>query len=426
LEVILAQVNITDRVSKARLQENLNTLERFTDSSLPYTRRAFSSYYYEARHWLYQQFQDAGLKTSVDPAGNLIGRLGPSGVPSVCIGSHIDTVEAGGRFDGIVGVLAALEVARCLQDAGIELSYPLEIIDFVCEEPTIVNLSPLGSRIMSGDVTSEMVNIASTPFGESLPDAIKRLGGNPAKISEVKRDIGDILGYLELHIEQGPVLEKAGLGLGVVTVVAAPCRAAVSLVGVADHAGATSMLDRRDALAGAAELTLAVEKIVSSPDIVQESVGTVGSLKVSPNMVNIIPGRVDMTVEVRSTVPEALEWAREEIETTLNNLAARRGLEAKIEWLQIEEPVPVPLDMQNIIAQAANDVGVPKMSLASRASHDAAKLAPIAPVGMLFIPCMDGRSHCPEEWADINDIITGTKVLGQALLRLDEYLSTKL
>ena len=422
----MAQVNITDKVSKARLQENLNTLERFTDSSLPYTRRAFSSYYYEARHWLYQQFQDAGLKTSVDPAGNLIGRLGPSGVPSVCIGSHIDTVEAGGRFDGIVGVLAALEVARCLQDAGIELSCPLEIIDFVCEEPTIVNLSPLGSRIMSGDVTSEMVNIASTPFGESLPDAIKRLGGNPAKISEVKRDIGDILGYLELHIEQGPVLEKAGLGLGVVTVVAAPCRAAVSLVGVADHAGATSMLDRRDALAGAAELTLAVEKIVSSPDIVQESVGTVGSLKVSPNMVNIIPGRVDMTVEVRSTIPEALEWAREEIETTLNNLAARRGLEAKIEWLQIEEPVPVPLDMQNIIAQAANDVGVPKMSLASRASHDAAKLAPIAPVGMLFIPCMDGRSHCPEEWADINDIITGTKVLGQALLRLDEYLSTKL
>ena len=259
-----------------------------------------------------------------------------------------------------------------------------------------------------------------------MPGAIERLGGNPAKISEVKRDIGDILGYLELHIEQGPVLEKAGLGLGVVTVVAAPCRAAVSLVGIADHAGATAMSDRRDALAGAAELTLAVEKIVSSPDIVQESVGTVGSLKVSPNMVNIIPGRVDMTVEVRSTVPEALEWAREEIETTLNNLATRRGLEAKIEWLQIEEPVPVPIDMQNIIAQAANDVGVPKMSLASRASHDAAKLAPIAPVGMLFIPCMDGRSHCPEEWADINDIITGTKVLGQALLRLDEYLSTKL
>ena len=426
MEVILAKGNITERVTKERLQDDLNRLEEFTDPSLPYTRPAFSSHYYDARKWLYQQFQEAGLKTSVDPAGNLIGRLGPSIGPSLCIGSHIDTVEAGGRFDGIVGVLAALEVARCLQDAGIELSYPLEIIDFVCEEPTIVNLSPLGSRIMSGDVTSEMVNIASTPFGESLPGAIERLGGNPAKISEVKRDIGDILGYLELHIEQGPVLEKAGLGLGVVTVVAAPCRAAVSLVGIADHAGATAMSDRRDALAGAAELTLAVEKIVSSPDIVQESVGTVGSLKVSPNMVNIIPGRVDMTVEVRSTVPEALEWAREEIETTFNNLATRRGLEAKIEWLQIEEPVPVPIDMQNIIAQAANDVGVPKMSLASRASHDAAKLAPIAPVGMLFIPCMDGRSHCPEEWADINDIITGTKVLGQALLRLDEYLSTKL
>lgn len=413
--------NIGERVTKERIQDDLNKLEEFTDPSLPYTRRAFSSHYYDARKWLYQKFQEAGLKVSVDPAGNLIGRLGSSTGPSLCIGSHIDTVEAGGRFDGIVGVLGALEVARCLRDAGIELSFPLEIIDFVCEEPTIVNLSPLGSRIMSGDVTAEMVAVASTPFGETLPDAIKKLGGDPDEISKVKREPGSILGYLELHIEQGPVLEKAGLKLGIVTVVAAPCRAVVSLVGIADHAGATAMSDRRDALAGAAELTLAVEEIINSPDIVQESVGTVGFLKVSPNMVNIIPGRVDMTVEVRSTIPEALDWAREEIEIALNKLAIRRDLEANIEWLQVEQPVPIPLDMQNIILEAAQDIGIPTMRLASRASHDAAKLAPIAPVGMLFIPCKNGRSHCPEEWADIDDILTGTQVLAETLLRLDEY-----
>ena len=181
------------------------------------------------------------------------------------------------------------------------------------------------------------------------------------------------------------------------------------------------MSDRRDALAGAAELTLAVEEIINTPDIVQESVGTVGFLKVSPNMVNIIPGRVDMTVEVRSTIPEALDWAREEIEIALNKLAIRRDLEANIEWLQVEQPVPIPLDMQNIILEAAQDIGISTMRLASRASHDAAKLAPIAPVGMLFIPCKNGRSHCPEEWADIDDILTGTQVLAETLLRLDEY-----
>ncbi|MQF86196.1 MAG: M20 family metallo-hydrolase [SAR202 cluster bacterium] len=417
--------NISAAVSKKRLEDDFNKIQEFTDPLLPYTRRAFSPQYYEARKWLAQKFTDAGLQIRVDPVGNLIGRLGTLDGPSLSMGSHIDTVEAGGRFDGIVGVLAALEVVRCLGETGTKLSFPLEIIDFVCEEPTIVNLSPLGSRVMSGDVTADMVKMAVTPFGDSLSDAIKKLGGNSDRIPEVRREPGNILGYLELHIEQGPVLEKAGLDIGVVTVVAAPCRAVVSLVGVADHAGATSMSDRRDALAGAAELTLAVEKIVSSPDIVQESVGTVGSLTVSPNMVNIIPGRVDMTVEVRSTVPEALIWAREEIESSLNNLALRRGLEAKIEWLQIEEPVTVPFEMQSIIAEAADEIGISVMHLPSRASHDAAKLAPIAPVGMIFIPCLEGRSHCPEEWADIDDIVTGAKALGQSLLKLDEHFSTK-
>ncbi len=180
------------------------------------------------------------------------------------------------------------------------------------------------------------------------------------------------------------------------------------------------MSDRRDALAGAAELALAVERIVSTPDIVQESVGTVGFLRVSPNMVNIIPGRVDMTVEVRSTQLRALDWAREEIEKALSDLSQRRGLEAALEWQHLEEPVPIPIDMQQVIAEAADSMRIPVMHLPSRASHDAARLAPIAPVGMVFIPCKDGRSHCPEEWADLDDIVLGTRVLGQALWRLDE------
>lgn len=407
-------------VNRERIKADLTKLAEFTDPELPYTRRAFSSQYYESRAWLESRFLESGLTPRIDPAGNLVGRLGTGDGPALMMGSHTDTVEEGGRFDGIVGVIGALEVVRCLRESGIALSRPLDVVDFVCEEPSIVNLSPLGSRIMAGDVTTEMVATASTPSGEALSDAIERLGGAPNRLVEARRRPGDIVGYLELHIEQGPLLERAGVGIGVVTVVAAPCRAIVSLVGTADHAGATAMSDRRDALAGAAELALAVERIVSTPDIVQESVGTVGFLRVSPNMVNIIPGRVDMTVEVRSTQLRALDWAREEIEKALSDLSQRRGLEAALEWQHLEEPVPIPIDMQQVIAEAADSMRIPVMHLPSRASHDAARLAPIAPVGMVFIPCKDGRSHCPEEWADLDDIVLGTRVLGQALWRLDE------
>ena len=406
-----------------RLDADLKRLAEFTDPDLPFTRRAFSPLYEEARAWLAERFRDAGLDTRVDAAGNLIGRLGDGGGPVLMLGSHIDTVEAGGRFDGIVGVLGALEVARCIREAGVALSRPLEVVDFVCEEPTIVNLSPLGSRIMSGDVTAEMVAGASAPSGEPLAEAIARLGGDATRLHDARRGQGDVDGYLELHIEQGPVLERAGVDVGVVTIVAAPCRAVVSITGAADHAGATAMSDRRDALAGAAELTLAVERIVSAPDIVQESVGTVGFLRVSPNMVNVIPGRVDMTVEVRSTQQEALVWAMEEIEGALQEISARRGLGSTLEWRHEEQPVPIPTEMQDIVATAAADLHIPAMLLPSRASHDAARLAPIAPVGMVFIPCREGRSHCPEEWAELGDVVTGARVLGQALLLLDRRVA---
>jgi N-carbamoyl-L-amino-acid hydrolase len=411
-------------ISRGRLQAGLDTLAAFTDPDVPYTRRAFTPLYHEARRWLAGHMRQAGLAVHVDAAGNLIGRVdGPSGTgdgPALMIGSHTDTVQAGGRFDGIVGVLGAIEVARCLIEQGVTLSRPLDVVDFVCEEPSIVSLSPLGSRLMAGDVTPEMVAASATPWGQTLAEAIADLGGDASRLSEVRKAPGDIVGYLELHIEQGPVLERAGLDVGVVTVVAGPCRGVVTLTGAADHAGATSMRDRRDALAGAAELTLAVERIVSTPDLIEESVGTVGFLTVSPNMVNVIPGHVELSLEVRSTRSEDLAWAREAIESELASLAQRRGLEWTLDWQHLEEPVPIPSAMQQAVAQACEDLDLAYAHLPSRASHDAARLAPVAPAGIVFIPCLDGRSHCPEEWAETEHVVTGTRVLGQALLRLDE------
>ena len=409
-------------IKPERLQADLKALERFTDPDLPWTRRAFSQQYAEARSWLAQRMREAGLDVHVDAAANLIGRRGGKGNRVLMIGSHTDTVEAGGRFDGIVGVLGALEVARCLEEANLELSFPLEVVDFLCEEPTVLNLSPLGSRIMAGNVTQEHVEAVQAPFGGSLPEAIDALGGDAKHLDRARRDLGEITAYLELHIEQGAVLEREGLAVGVVTSIAAPCRARVTFTGVADHAGATPMPERYDALAGAAELVLTVERIASAPGMVEEGVGTVGWLSVSPNMVNVIPGRVDLTVEVRSTDREALVIARREVDEEIRAIADRRRLDHTIAWQHLEQPVEVPVRMQECVASACDALGLAYQHLPSRASHDAARLSGITPVGMVFIRCKDGKSHCPEEWAELEDIVTGTRVLGQSLLRVNAML----
>jgi N-carbamoyl-L-amino-acid hydrolase len=412
-------------IKPERIERDFKTLETFTDPTALWSRRAFSPEYKEARAWLSEQFRLAGLEVFNDAASNLIGRRGGDGNQVFMMGSHTDTVKSGGRFDGIVGVLGALEIARCLQDSDINLALPLEIVDFTCEEPT-VNLSPLGSRIMAGDVVQNNLKGVVTPFGDTVFDAIDALGGDSSSILKARRISGQIAGYLELHIEQGAVLEKEGLAAGIVTTIAAPCRGRVQFVGSADHAGATPMPDRKDALLGAAELVIAIEKIVTSTGMVDENVGTVGWLNVSPNMINVIPGQVDMSVEVRSTDIESLVISRKSIEDEVVNISERRGLKSNLTWDHLEDPVPLPSYMQDIVKSAFSDLGVPIRQLPSRASHDAARIAPITPAGMVFIRCLEGKSHCPEEWASMDDIVLGTRLLGQSLFRLNEnFLNSK-
>jgi N-carbamoyl-L-amino-acid hydrolase len=412
-------------IKPERIERDFKTLETFTDPTALWSRRAFSPEYKEARAWLSEQFRLAGLEVFNDAASNLIGRRGGDGNQVFMMGSHTDTVKSGGRFDGIVGVLGALEIARCLQDSDINLALPLEIVDFTCEEPT-VNLSPLGSRIMAGDVVQNNLKGVLTPFGDTVFDAIDALGGDSSNILKARRVSGQIAGYLELHIEQGAVLEKEGLAAGIVTTIAAPCRGRVQFFGSADHAGATPMPDRKDALLGAAELVIAIEKIVTSTGMVDENVGTVGWLNVSPNMINVIPGQVDMSVEVRSTDIESLVISRKSIEDEVVNISERRGLKSNLTWDHLEDPVPLPSYMQDIVKSAFSDLGVPIRQLPSRASHDAARIAPITPAGMVFIRCLEGKSHCPEEWASMDDIVLGTRLLGQSLFRLNEnFLNSK-
>ena len=414
----------TLHVQARRIQDDLDILDGFTDPEVPYTRRAFSPLYQQARQWLAERMADAGLGVQVDAASNLIGRL--KGLDDTArplmMGSHIDTVEAGGRFDGIIGVLGALEVARCIRESGATLHRTLEVFDFTCEEPTVVGLTPLGSRIISGDITPEQVAAATTPSGVPLPQAIDALGGDSSHLENALRKPGEVAGYLELHIEQGPVLEKEMYDVGVVTAIAAPCRGLVTLTGEADHAGATLMGDRRDALAGAAEAVLALERVVSAPDLVQDTVGTVGSIEVHPNMVNIIPGQVKLWVEVRSIHQRDIDEAKRRFGDEITSMAERRGLQISLEWLHSETPVQVPQPMHDVVAEACRDLGISHTSLPSRATHDAARLASIVPVAMVFVPCKDGKSHTPDEWVDLEQIVRGVRVLGRALLLLDQRL----
>jgi N-carbamoyl-L-amino-acid hydrolase len=409
--------------SAERLDADLRALERFTRPERPYTRRAFSAEDRAARGWLAARMTDAGLEVAVDAAGNVIGRRpGRTDGAPLMIGSHLDTVEEGGRFDGIAGVLAGLEVARCLQAGTRALGRPLEIVDFTCEEPSDFGLSTIGSRAMSGKLDAATAAGLRDASGRSLAEAIDSVGGRGARLDEARRAPGAVARYLELHIEQSATLERAGLPVGVVTAIAAPSRFRLAIRGRQDHAGGTPMAIRKDALAAAAEVVLAVERIAR--EVGRGMVGTVGALTVRPNMVNIVPGEVHGLADFRGIEPAAIAETLSRFEAVAAEVAARRGVAIEIEPIVREQPLRIDPAMIEHAAAAAETLGVPHQRLTSGASHDANHLAQLCPIGMLFIPCRDGRSHCPEEWAEPAHLAAGTRVLLELLLRLDAALAS--
>jgi N-carbamoyl-L-amino-acid hydrolase len=409
--------------SAERLDTDLRALARFTRSDRPYTRRSFSDEDRAARAWLADALAGAGLAVSVDAAANVIGRrVGRAAHPPLVVGSHLDTVEAGGRFDGIAGVLAGLEVARCLAAGGHALRRPLEVVNFTCEEPSDFGLSTIGSRAMSGKLDAATVSRLVDADGRTLAEAIDSVGGRAARLDAARRAPGSIAGYLELHIEQAPSLARAGIPIGVVTAIAAPSRFRVTIRGRQDHAGGTPMDSRKDALATAAELVLAVERLAREAG--RGMVGTVGALTVHPNMVNIVPGEVVLLADFRGIDDMAIAETLDGFARSVAELAGRRAVAVEAAPLMREHPLAVPGGMVEQAAAAADALGVPYRRLTSGASHDANHMAGLGPIGMLFIPCRDGRSHCPEEWAEPTHLAAGTRVLLEWLLRLDASLES--
>jgi N-carbamoyl-L-amino-acid hydrolase len=407
--------------SAERLRADIETLTRMTRPEIPYTRRAFSDEDRAARAWITAEMRAAGLAVTVDAAANVIGRLpGQADGPSIMTGSHLDTVQAGGRFDGIAGVLAALEVARCLHEAGRRLARPLEVVNFTCEEPSDFGLSTIGSRAMSGRIGAETVAGLRDRHGRSLGDAIDTVGGRAARLEEARREPGSIARYLELHIEQSASLDRAGLPVGVVTAIAAPSRFRVTIRGRQDHAGGTSMAVRKDALPPAAELVLLVERLAREAG--RRMVGTVGALTVLPNMVNIVPGEVELLADFRGIHPAAIAETLGRFEAGVAEVARARGVVIDVAPIVREEPLHIDAQMIQHATAAAESVRVPFARLTSGASHDANHIARLCPIGMLFIACREGRSHCPEEWAEPAHMAAGSRVLLELVLRLDAAL----
>ena len=395
-----------------------------TDPARPYTRRSFTALFLEGRAWLAQRFAEAGLTTRIDTAGNLIGRIEgrKPALGVIAVGSHSDTVPSGGRFDGIAGVATGLEIARALRDSGTRLDHTLEIIDFLAEEPSEYGLSCVGSRGMTGSLDGKMLDLVE-PGGETLRDALRRVGGDPDGLERARRS--DISAFLELHIEQGIVLESQSLDIGVVSSIVGIRRIEIIFEGEADHAGTTPLHLRRDALVAAAATVGTVRRIAKELDGEGSDyfVATVGILSVEPSASNIVPGRCRLVIDARSTDPVLTKRFVEALDReTAAAAKAAHVQRAAFKTLSDGPPVACDPDLQRALRDAAHDLGLGQADLPSGAGHDAAFMSRICRSAILFVPCRGGKSHAPEEWAEKDAIAAGAAVILQAVKVLDRSL----
>jgi N-carbamoyl-L-amino-acid hydrolase len=404
-----------------RLWDDLMRLAKITEPGKPYTRRSFSRLFDEGRTWLRQRFEAAGLQTRIDTAGNLIGRRAGSDpdAGTIMIGSHSDTVPSGGRFDGTAGVLTALEIARSLADRGVTLRHAIEVVDFLAEEPSEFGLSCIGSRGMAGVMDDRMLAYTD-PSGEVLSHAIDRVGGKVTSLPAAKRS--DIAAFFELHIEQGLVLQESRIDVGIVTAIVGITRIEIVFRGSADHAGTTPMHLRRDAFTPAAKTAVFVDRVAR--DLVARNEGlfvaTIGIVSVTPGASNVVPQEARIVIDARSENRALMDDFLTALDTeTLAFAKESRTERAMFARLSDTNPTACDPGLRELLRESANALGFSSTDIASGAGHDAAFVARIAPAAMVFIPCRDGKSHAPEEWAEPDALAAGTAVIAEAVLRFD-------
>jgi hydantoinase/carbamoylase family amidase len=382
------------------------------------TREVYTPTYAAALDRVAEWMRDAGLETRLDAVGNLFGRWAGSepGAPLVLTGSHVDTTLNAGRYDGVVGVLGAIAAVQLLRESGAAPRRSIELVAWAGEEPRF-GTGCVGSRAAAGQLSRADLDRLRDRDGVSMADALRAAGFDPDRVDEARIDPATIQALVELHIEQGAVLEEGGEPIGVVTAIAAPHDLRLTLRGAATHAGATPMHLRRDALAGAAEAMTALERITRA-SASGTTVGTVGVLRVRPGAINVVPGEVELDVDVRDTDRAAREQVVEAVLAEARAIAARRGLE--VEVTPIVDDVPVACDPAVIeaAADAAQELGLPFRRMTSGAYHDAMVMGARVPIGMIFVPSAGGISHHPDEYTAPEDVERGVRVLAGTLARL--------
>jgi hydantoinase/carbamoylase family amidase len=382
------------------------------------TREVYTADYDRAVDYVSELMTDAGLNVRLDAAGNLFGAWTGSEpeLPRVLTGSHFDTTLNAGRYDGVLGVLGAIEAVRQLRRDGVTPRRTIEVIGFAGEEPRF-GAGCIGSRVMTGALARAQLDEMSDRDGVTVAAAMRDRGLDPDRIDEARLDPATVHAFVELHIEQGAVLEATDHQIGVVEAIAAPHDLRVTLRGSPMHAGATPMRLRRDALVGAAEVALEVEHLaLASPS--GTTVGTIGVLRVSPSAVNVIPGEVGMDIDIRDSDPEARERVVDALRAKLEEVASRRGLELEVSTLVRDEPAACSPLVVEAVRAACEQLGMRSLDMISGAFHDAMVLGTQVPIGMIFVPSVNGLSHHPDEYTAPADLDRGVQVLAGALARL--------
>lgn len=402
-----------------RIRNDIEELSKFNETvGMGLTRLSFTKEDFGAREYIKSEMTKAGLRVYEDAAGTIIGRLDGEmkDAPVVMIGSHYDSVRNGGNFDGPAGVITALEVARVINESNIRLKFPVEFVAMIEEEGARFGKGLFASRAMTGKVNRDELDTSKDINGITLAAAMKNFGFNPDKIHEAVRKSEKVQAFLELHIEQGPVLENEVKDIGIVEYVVGICQIEVTVKGRPDHAGTTPMNMRIDALDASAQL---ISKISSFANRAGEgTVATVGIINISPGSSNIIPGEVKFTVDIRSKEQESINYVvgeiKKEIEQISHKSKIKYSIEEKLSVLPVKLNEKIIEDFQNI----CDELRLSKKNMLSGAGHDAMVMASITNVGLIFVKSKDGRSHCPEEWTEYEDLQKGIEIMYHEVLNL--------
>jgi len=406
-------------IDHQRLLSEIEALAAISDAERPaVTRIVFTPTDLRARAWMIVHCEGAGLEIRQDAIGNMFARWVGSdpAAPAVGTGSHIDAIPNAGKYDGVVGVLGGLEAIRALQRSGFRPRTSIELLVFAAEEPTRFGIGCLGSRLLSGTLSAEAAAKLKDRDGETVEE-VRRKAGLSGNLQHVKLPAEYYKGFIELHIEQGPLLERARTPLGIVTSIAAPASLRISIEGAGGHAGGVLMPDRKDALCAAAELILAIETAARSSGAAG-TVATVGMCEVFPGAVNSIPSRVGMTLDIRDTDLARRDSAMQSIERASQSISANRQVSIQWELVNADAPAHCAPEVREALADSCRRHGFQFLEMVSRAYHDSLFISRIAPTGMLFIPCRNGYSHRPDEYAAPEDIARGALVLAESLAKL--------